>query len=452
MSTSQYAEIEHPERFLAVVQKAVEHAKKKGADFADAVVSVDREVNIGVEKSSIKCSEVIWGKSFSIRVYIRGGMGYASTSGVDERDLDTLVERAVELAKVATPNPDFLALPSPETATHRPHVFDPEVLDVGSHQTIEWAMDNIREAQAVRKDVIVSGDVAFKASGSALASSTGIALARRSTRIQSGYFCVVKDGKTVGSFAEHDSARSLCDFVPVGLAAKATKRATEYLNPRKIHTGRTTLVLGPLSGFGLIAALVAGANAEAIQRKRSFLADKMGDVIAPRFLTVTDDGSIDRGLYSGAYDGEGACRKVVTVIDHGRFVNQLHNSMTANKAKVANTGHGSRTGGVSSSNLVISLGTTPAAELIRQVDDGIYLELGGLDPDMVSGDISTNLDFAMKIEKGQLVYPVANAMVGGNLMEILKNLDAISSDCREEPGNRMPTLRIRDVQVSAGGE
>jgi predicted Zn-dependent protease len=43
-------------------------------------------------------------------------------------------------------------------------------------------------------------------------------------------------------------------------------------------------------------------------------------------------------------------------------------------------------------------------------------------------------------------------MVGGNLLDILQNIDAISSDYREEPGNRMPTLRIRDVQVSSGGE
>jgi len=452
MSTSPYAEIENPERFLPLAQKMVDHARKRGADFADAVLNVDREIEIGVEKSSIKSSEVIWGKSFSIRVYINGGMGFASTNGVDEHELDLLVDRAIELAKIATPDPDFVSIPLPETASHRPLVFDPQVLSVSPRQAIAWAMENIHQAHAVRSDAILSGDVAVKAAGSVLVSSTGIALARKSTRIQTGYFSVVKDGKSVGSFADHDSARFMSDFEPSGLAEKATRRAVEYLNPRKINTGRTTLVLGPLSGFGLFATLTAAAGAEAIQRKRSLLADKMNTVIAPEFLTITDNGLIDRGLYSSAYDGEGACRKVVTVIDRGRFVNQLHNSVTANKAKVPNTGHGSRTGGVSSSNLQITLGQTPAEELIRQVDDGIYLEMGGLEPDLVSGDISTNLDFAFKIEKGQLAYPIANAMVAGNLMQILQNIDAISSDYRDEPGNRMPTVRIRDVQVSSGGE
>jgi predicted Zn-dependent protease len=39
-------------------------------------------------------------------------------------------------------------------------------------------------------------------------------------------------------------------------------------------------------------------------------------------------------------------------------------------------------------------------------------------------------------------------MVSGHIFEFLQNLDAISSDYREEPGNKLPTVRIRDVQVA----
>lgn len=450
MSTSRFQEIESPERFLPLVQNAVELARRKGAEFADAVLSVGREIEIDVEKSSIKSAEAIWSKGFSIRVYIRGGMGYASTSGVEERDIAILVDRAVELARIATPNPDFIALPDPEPAQARPLVFDPRVLALGPDQAVQWASDNIRQALAAVPGVIVSGDVGLRASGSVLASSTGIALARSSTRVSTGYFCVIKNDGTVGSFADHDSARFLDDFEPAGIAERTARRALDYRNPRKIATGRTTLVLGPLAAFGLLSALASAANAEAMQRKRSLFADKLNAVVAPEFLTLTDNGLVDRGLHSGAHDGEGAARKIVTVIDRGRFIQPLHNSMTANKARVPNTGHGSRTGGISSSNLRPALGTVPARDLIRQVEDGIYLEMGGLDPDLVSGDISTNLDFAFKIENGELAYPVANAMVAGNLMDVLKNIDAVSCDCREEPGNLMPTIRIRDVQVSGG--
>jgi len=448
MNGTKFSEIESPGQFLPVVKSACEQARRKGAQFADAVLSLGREIAVSVEKSSIKTSEAGWGKTFSIRVFIDGGMGYASTSGLDGGDVESLVDRAIELAKIATPDPDFVAIPEPQKAPREPVVFDPQILTLGPDDAIRWASENIRQAQAVDPNVIVSGDAVIRVSSSVMASSTGVELARRGTMVHLGFFCVVKESDSVGSFADHVSSRFLGDFKPMGLCDRITRRALAYKHARKVETGHTTLVLGPLAAFGLLGGLAGAASAEAIQRNRSVLADKFQCVIGPEFLSITDNGIIDRGLSSGAYDGEGAVKQVVKIIESGRFVGQLHSSYTANKAKVSNTGHGSRTRSISPSNLQIGLGQKTAEEIIREVDDGIYLELGGLDPDMVSGDISTNLDFAMKIEKGELVYPVANAMVGGNLMELLPKLDAISSDYRDEPGNKMPTIRIRDVQIS----
>jgi PmbA protein len=449
---SKFNEIESPEKFLPLAKRAVEIARRLGADFADVSISLGREIGISVDKSSIKTADTGWGKGISIRAFINGGMGYVSIDGIDESRISSLVEKTVELAKIATPDPDFVALPNPEKAENEPSVFDEKILSIGPSDVIEWASKNIQGAQAVSPDVIVSGDISMNASASVLVSSTGIALARKSTSLGIGFFCIIRRDGTVGSFFDHDSARFLDDFQPEGLAEKITKRAQAYMNAKKIDTQRTTLVLGPISGFGLLASLASAANAESIQRKRSLLADKLNTQIAPDFISITDNGLIERGLSSSAYDGEGAKRKIVPVIEKGKFSAQLHNSYTANKVKVPNTGHGSRTRGISPSNLNIALGEKSADQLIREVKDGIYLECGGLDPDLISGDISTNLDFAIKIENGELTYPISNTMVSGNLMELLKNIDAVSSDGRVEPGIVMPTVRIQDIQVSSGSE
>lgn len=452
MSLSKFSEIETPRQFLPIVQMAVERAKRRGAQFADAVISLGRDISVMVDKSSIKSSQSGWERSFSIRVFVDGGMGFASTNGLETHAVETLVDRAIAQARIATPDPNFVALPSPEVAPYVPTVFDPQVLTLGPEDAIRWASENIREAQGVYPEVIVSGDVGVRVSSRVMASSTGIMLDRKSTSVYSGFFCIVKEDDAVGSFADHAVARFLCDFVPTGLGRKATTRAMAYRHARKIQTGKTTLVLGPMAAHGLFAGLVHAANAESIQRNRSIFTGKMGESIAPELLTITDNGIIDQGLNSAAYDGEGAVKKIVTVIDRGRFVNPLHNSYTAFKAGVANTGHGTRTRGISHSNLEIELGDKTEAQLIAEVKDGIYLEIGSLDPDLTSGDISTHLDFALKIENGELAYPVTNTMVGGNLHEVLMNIDAISSDYRYEPGNKMPSVRIRDVQVSSAGE
>jgi len=446
-------ELERPERLLALAEQAVDLTTRAGAQFVDAAVAVSNDLGIAVEKSSIKTAERACSIGLSIRAFVDGGMGYVTSSGaVMSAVIKELAEKAAALARLASPDPDFVALPPPQRQDRTPETFDPELAAIGVDRAIAWACETIRSAQSIRSDAIISADTAVSASAGALASSTGIRITRKSTSVHLGVFVVVKDDTDVGSFADHDSARFLDDFKPEGLGAGVARRAVEYRSARKPKTEKTTLVLGPMAAFALIGAVADAANAESMQRRRSILADKLGETIGSTVLTITDNGLISKGLYSGPFDAEGAARKVVPVIDHGRFNAALHNSYTANKAGVANTGHGRRTGGVSHTNLQVQLGEMTAAQLIEDVDNGVYLELGGLSPDLVSGDISTNLDFAFKIEKGKLAYPLANAMVAGNLLDILRMIDAVSSDCRSEPGNDMPTIRVPEVQISAAGQ
>ena len=341
-------------------------------------------------------------------------------------------------------------MPEPQAATDIDGLYDPELLTINTDQVVRWASENIAAAKAVRSDVAVSGGLSVSAGGWALASSTSIQLARNGTNVEKGFFCVVKEpGDEVGSFHDFDAGRRLEDIQLEPLAGQVTQQALKYLGGRKIGSGVTTLVLGPLASFSLIGNLAAAANAESIQRKRSMFTGRQGQQVASEHITLVDNALAPAGLYSGSYDGEGAVRKVVKIIDAGRFAGQLHNSYTANKAGVENTGHGSRKRTIGHTNLQPQLGSRTAEQIMREVQHGIYLDMGSLSPDPVSGDITTSLDFAFRIENGELAYPIANAMVAGNLMDFLAKVDAVSSDCRTEPGNIMPTIRIPEVQISA---
>ena len=61
-------------------------------------------------------------------------------------------------------------------------------------------------------------------------------------------------------------------------------------------------------------------------------------------------------------------------------------------------------------------------------------------PDMQTGEISATVDWGFWIERGEFVFPVKNTMVAGNAIELMCKIDAISSDCRREPGAVMPDL------------
>jgi PmbA protein len=210
------------------------------------------------------------------------------------------------------------------------------------------------------------------------------------------------------------------------------------------------VVLGPLAASGLIESVIAAASAESVQRRRSFLVGRLGKRIASARLSVRDDGLWPAGIYSAPFDAEGVVRKPLVVIEDGVLRELLHNSYTAGKAGVTSNGR-STGGGCGPTNLRPRTGERPAAELIREVKRGLYVNSASIAPNPSSGDISAMVEFGMLIEKGKLAGPVANVSIAGHIFKLLEDIDAISSDYREEPGNILPTIRIRKMHVSGSG-
>jgi len=434
--------------YLDLATRCVEKAVRLGAEWCDVVAGTGRDISVTIEKSGIKTADAGQGEDLAVRCYVGGGMGYATVSGSDRRDIDDAVHRAVALAKQATPDPDFRSLPPPQPQPEVEGLFDETVAGLSVEQIVAIAVANIEAGKAVEADVNLSGHVAVTVAAGALASSTGVALGSRATTVSAEVSALLRRDGDTGYFYDFDFGRHLADCRLEGVAEAAVAGARRFLGARRIRSRRMTLVLGPLASYGFLSQLVAAAGAESIQRGRSYLCEKLGRPIASPHLTIVDDGLVPRGIRSGAHDGEGTRRRPLTVIDHGRLAALLHNSYTAGKAGVASTGHGTHACGISPTNLRPALGSRTAEDLLREVRDGIYLESGEIRPDPASGDISASIDFGLLIRDGGIVHPVENAMLGGNIFDLLERLDAVSSDARSEPGILMPTLRIQDVQIA----
>jgi PmbA protein len=434
--------------YLDIAQRCVEKAMRLGAEWCDVSAGLARDISVSIEKTGIKTADAGQGEDVAVRVYVRGGMGYAVASGRQQHDIDEIVERAVALAKESTPDPDFKSLPSPDPAPEVEGLFDDRIAGMTVQEVVAVAVANIERARTIDPSVNLSGHVGLSVDVGALASSSGIALESRGTEIGADIEALVKRGSDTGYFYDFDFGRFLEDTALGGLADKAIDGARRFLGAKRVHSGRMALILGPLASYGFLASLVGAGGAESIQRGRSYLCGKVGEVIGSQHLSITDDGLIPRASRSGSHDGEGTRRRPLVVFEHGRFANLLHNSYTAGKACTQSTGHGTQSGGISSTNLRPALGTRTAAEILKDVKEGIYLESGEIRPDPASGDISASIDFGFYVKDGQIQYPVESAMMGGNMLDLLPRLDAVSSDAREEPGLLMPTVRIQDVQIA----
>jgi PmbA protein len=441
---------------LDLAQLAVEAAMKSGAEWADAVVVRGRSVGVLLENTSIRECEVVRDCGVGVRAYVRGGMGSATSTSLDESDVRRVGEQAAAMARATYGDPDFVALPEPQPWEDVPGRWDDAVAGMAAADVVAWCQRGIEEARSVAPDVALSGGANLDMGEKAIASSTGIAIQTRGTHVAIDFMATITRGDEVGAYFEYDVARQLADFVPQGVGEKATRMALQFLGSRHVATARLPLVLGPMATADLIGATIGAANAESVQRRRSFMVGKEGQAIAAPLLSVHEEPFVPAGLASTGVDGEGVPKVRRTLIDRGVLTTYLHNSYTANKAKVSNTAHASRSGyspgvGIGFSNLQVALGDRTEAQLIADIDEGLYVNVGGLQPESATGDISATVDFGFKIEKGRLAYPVKTTMIGSNVFEMLERIVAVSSDYREEPGSRIPSLLVDGIMV-VGGE
>ncbi len=441
---------------LDLAQAAVEAASAAGADWCDAFCSDTTEVSVDVERSSISNCATIRDQGLSVRAYVGGGQGFASVQTLTAESARECARNAVAMARAAHPDPEFVALPEPAEFEEVPELFDETLAGLGASAFVEWCAQGIEEARSVAGDAIVQGGAGASWGDTALASSTGVAVTRRGSSAGLGYFVIINRDGDVGSYYEHDQARRLSDLEPEGVAQKAAEEALRQLGSRPIETARLPIILGPLAAMALVGSVIGAADAESVQRNRSYLAGREGEAIASGALTVREEPHVPAGLRSTPCDGEGVVTRARTLIDAGVLTTYLHNSYTAFKAGVEPTGHASRGGygstvGIGAGNLQVQPGDRTEAELIADLDEGLYIAYASISPDSVTGEVSTTADFGFKIERGEFAAPLSTTLVGSTADELLIGIDALSSDYREEPGFIMPSIRIASVQVASEG-
>lgn len=425
-----------------------------GAQHADSIVSLSRSVSVEIENNSVRSCEVESDAGYCVRAFHDGGAGFARGRGLEREEILRAGTDAAALARECEADPDFKGLPGRSEADEVGGLYDPAVAGYESARAIELSLECVEIARQADPGIIVKGGVGAVSGFMSIANSNGVSLVERNSFISYYVFCVVRRGDKVGSYYEYTQARRFADLKPSKeIAGAAAEKALKFLDSRRMSSGAFPVVLGPIAAGSLIRSVISAASAEEIQRGRSFMDGKRGHKIAPEFITVTEQPHVPAGLFSAAFDGEGVPHRKTNLIDAGTLTTYLHNSYTAGKAGEEPTGHASRGSylssvGIGFTNLAVTPGAETEKQIISSVKDGLYICMGSLSPNPVTGQVSGTVDFGYRIENGEIAYPVENVMIGGDIFELLSSIEAVSSDCRIEPGNATPSLLLGRVQVA----
>jgi PmbA protein len=268
---------------------------------------------------------------------------------------------------------------------------------------------------------------------------------------------------------DYSSSRRRSDVDVKAVGMEAARRAIELLGSRKISTVRVPVILSTAVAVDFLEILSASLSSEAVQKQRSFLTGKVGKKIISGLVDIIDDGMMSWGAGTRPVDDEGVPTRNKTLISEGTLAGYIYNTYTAKKAGVSSTGNAVRgfksLPGVGVTNMFIkpaqrkeSGGRGQGAEkkevennnLLQSVSKGIMVlgAMGVHTANPISGDFSVGIS-GLWIENGEASYPVKEAVMSGNILDMFKKVEAVGMDLRFYGSTGSPSLLIGEMDISA---
>jgi TldD protein len=254
--------------------------------------------------------------------------------------------------------------------------------------------------------------------------------------------------------------------IPEKIATKALNRALTQLEAPFAPSGTMPVVLSSEAGGTMIhEAIGHGLEADIAGNGLSVYSDKLGEQVASSLITVIDDSSLEgkRGFYR--FDDEGTYSGKNVLVENGVLKKYMSDRLSLIKYGYGLTGNGRRQSYehvpiVRMSNTMIAPGKSNPEDIIKSVDDGIFVKkMGGGQVNTVTGDFVFDVMEGYVIKGGIVGEAVSGATLMGNGPEILKNIDMVGSDlgfgigtCGKDGqgapvADAQPTLRIPSIIV-----
>ncbi len=444
-----------------IAKRILKRAKRQGAGQAEVFLETGRQSSVRVRDGEIEDLTQSTSKGAGVRVFVRGRLGFAYTSDFDPAHLDTFVDRAVELAQAAAPNklnglPGAKELAKPEALAG---MFDEAVANLAPDWKVKTALEIEKAARATdprvtRFESVGAGD---SVSDVYLASSEGMAGGFSSTYVYLYAVPVASDGQQLQTSYWVDYKRHLdaLDSAET-IGREAARRAARMLGARKVKSQRVPVVFDPRMAAGFVGSIAEAANGDAVFKKSSFFAPLLGKRVGPDWLTVVDDGRLERGIGTSPFDGEGVATRRTAIIQNGILKSFLYDTFTARKAKAQTTGNAARgyrsLPSIGTNNLYLEAGSEAGSrspeEIISEVKNGFYVTaILGRGANPVTGEYSRGAN-GLWIENGELAFPVQEVTVAGNMLQMLQGLDAVGNDLEFRGSTAAPTLRFAELTVS----
>jgi len=390
-----------------------------------------------------------------IRVIIDGREGTFTTNQLTSDGLHQAFHAARKIALSGPRCENFPGLPRGRKSIEFENI-SPATLRCTPAKRAELVKKIIKAAKKAGTEA--AGALSTRTSTLAVANSSGIRSYQKTTMAELNF--VPSRGELSGY--AYWAGADIDELPLAALAKEAVVAAAFPKKPVSLTPGAYRVVLSPYAAGNLLKLLaLIGFGAKSYLEKRSFMVKKRGKPVASEMITIYDDGRDPAGLPS-SFDYEGVLKKKVYFIRKGIAADLVHDSKTAARAGVRNTGHALPSPNVFGpfpGNLFVSPGKTPQGQLLKGIRRGIYITrfhyVNIVEP-IETVMTGMTRDGTFLIENGEIAAPVRNLRFTQNILEALKRVEAVGRERRILSGNSgtifSPAMRIGKFQFTGVSE
>ena len=431
----------------SIIERALEDARARGASQAEAAVSQDTGLSVGVRLGEVETLEHQRDRSMGITVYFGRRKGSASTADFSLETVRDTVAKACSIARF-TAEDACSGLAEAGLMAHAPPDLDLAFpWSVTADQAIELAKSC--EAAALAFDPRINNS-----EGGSVSTHQGLHVYGNTHGFIGGYpttahtlSCVVLAG--TGEDMQRDywysSARDwreLEDAETIG--RESARRTIARLDPRKLSTRRAPVLFVPEIARGLIGHFTAAIRGSSQYRQASFLLNAAGEQVFPAGFAIAERPHLPKAMGSAPFDDEGVATRDRELIADGVLTGYILSSYSARKLNLQTTGNA----GGAHNLLVASSADGGLGGMLKRLGTGLLVtELMGQGVNTVTGDYSRGAA-GFWVENGALAYPVAEITIAGNLRSMLRNIVAVGDDVDTRGGTRIGSVLLEEMTIA----
>ena len=413
------------------------------------------ELEVDIEKDRVAFTGTGQSRGGSVRLVKDGRVGFAYFT--DDAEAVAAIDRALRNARLADAK-DYALPPGRPPAAMRDR-FDPGLAALDVDAAVAAADRILAAAKEACPDATVAGGgVGLGVGAEAIASSEGVACHDASTHFDLSASLVLGESGAAVAHWDHVSGHHL-GLDPDRLGRDTAETVARLAGPVPADaTGRfDVLFLPDAVGEVLTDLVVHAVMGDDAMRGKTMWSERLGEAVADARLTIRDDPLHPDAVGVAPFDGEGAPVQRVPIVEGGVLRSFLFDSWDGHEHGRPSTHSAVRNGfknrpETGSQHITVAAPSPrPLGRLVADVDDGFLVGsvLGAHTANVTTGEFSVTAPNVWRIRRGEVVGPVSEIALAGDLTSLLQRFEAAGDAPKRLHGALLPPMLFRGLDVAS---